>query len=195
MGALRRLGVVVGVAGLVTAMGVPVLAQGTAGGGERPYCAVGAVAVPLDATPEQRAAADARVTRTCFATDAEAAAFVAHGGAAGVTATSRLAPASSTLVAASSVTLGVDYDYTYRGGAATYFYGTGASGCDGSYTFGFPTMTSGWNDRVSSAVAYAGCRSQHYANTYYGGSSVTCATYCPTMGALDNQTSSVVFRP
>ncbi|PJJ63730.1 hypothetical protein [Compostimonas suwonensis] len=95
---------------------------------------------------------------------------------------------------AASVLLGIEYADAARGGASWYLYGSSGSGCGGGTTYGFPSMLSGWDNRVSSADAYAGCRSQHYEGTSYTGSSVSCNQYCSGMGGLNDATSSIVFR-
>ncbi len=89
--------------------------------------------------------------------------------------------------------LGVEYDGANFSAGSLALYGTSGSGCFG-VTYGFAGMPAGWNDRVSSARAYSGCDSRHYANGSYGGEVRVCATVCTGFGAMTNRTSSIVFR-
>jgi hypothetical protein len=103
-----------------------------------------------------------------------------------------------TATAAASVLLGIEYDGTGYSGASKAFYGSSGTGCSSGATYGFPNLGSyGWNDRTSSATSYAGCRGQHYQDAGYASgsvASVTCSPNCSSMGLMNNQTSSIVYR-
>lgn len=127
----------------------------------------------------------------CFQTFAEAI-HAATGGA--VTLAPGTTPSQLTQsmldVPSTSTVIGVDYmDSGFYGGSLTWSESSDIYGCtDGSY-YAAPTMPSGWNDDVSSARSYGGCATyNHFENTYYGGSKLTCT--CSTMGVMNDQTSS-----
>jgi hypothetical protein len=90
----------------------------------------------------------------------------------------------------SQVVIGIDWDITNFGGSS-YTWVVSGSGCSSSTQYSVSSMPSGWDNRVSSARGYSNCNYfNHYQNTNYGGSSVTCNTECASMGSLDNATSS-----
>ncbi len=127
----------------------------------------------------------------CFQTFAEAI-HAATGGA--VTLAAGTTPSQLTQsmldVPSTSTVIGVDYmDSGFYGGSLTWSESSDIYGCtDGSY-YAAPTIPSGWNDDVSSARSYGGCATyNHFENTYYGGSKLTCT--CSTMGVMNDQTSS-----
>ncbi|BDZ47444.1 hypothetical protein [Naasia aerilata] len=104
--------------------------------------------------------------------------------------------ADSVSVAAAQVVLGAEFQDINLTGPNLYLYASSGSGCGSGATYGFPNLSNwGWNDRVSSATAYAGCRSQHYADDVYRGASVTCSPTCWSMPTLNDAATSIVFRP
>lgn len=87
------------------------------------------------------------------------------------------------------IVIGIDWDYTnYQGG--TYTWVVTGTGCTDTTYYEAPSMPASWNDRVSSAIAYSGCKFYHYRDTNFGGTSVLCNETFPAMGTLDNATSS-----
>ncbi|WP_169053782.1 peptidase inhibitor family I36 protein [Agromyces sp. H66] len=116
----------------------------------------------------------------CFDTEEEAAAYL-----------ETLASARS-LSTASSIVLGTVYaDVNYGGSSYTMW---GSSGCAG-VTFGFASLSGGWDTRISSARAANGCWVTLYKATNYGGEKLTCTPNCPSVGTLNDQVRSLVFRP
>jgi hypothetical protein len=87
------------------------------------------------------------------------------------------------------VVIGIDWDYTNYGGNSNIWV-TSDTGCSPSLQYQVPSMPVGWNDQVSSSKAYSNCSFYHYRDTNYGGPYLKCDPYCPTMGSLDNATSS-----
>lgn len=96
------------------------------------------------------------------------------------------------LSTASSIVLGTVYaDVNYGGSSYTMW---GSSGCAG-VTFGFASLSGGWDTRISSARAANGCWVTLYKATNYGGEKLTCTPNCPSVGTLNDQVRSLVFRP
>lgn len=160
-------------------------------------CAVGTEPVEIRSGRVAEAAFP-EPTIDCFPTFAEAVEFATGGdlSADNPAALERTLDASGMAPASSSwVLLGIEYANTGYSGASLVLYGSSGSGCGSSRTYGFPTMPTGWNNRVSSARSYAGCASSHYTLTSYRGSVRTCQGGCSTLGTLNNNVSSIVFRP
>lgn len=102
---------------------------------------------------------------------------------------------NSTTLAATTI-VGIDYSGSLYSGTTLNWTTTNSQGCTGGSSFVSPSMPSGWNDVVSSAKGYQGCNNNpHWESTYYGGASITCMPNCSTMGAIDNKTSSVKWKP
>ena len=119
----------------------------------------------------------------CFPTKAEADGYL-DASIATTDATSRSALAS--------VTLGTVYaDVNYRGSTLTMW---GSSGCAG-VTYGFASLSGGWDSRISSARGSNGCWVTLYRATGYGGDRITCTPTCSSIGSLNDQVRSLVFRP
>ncbi|MGN6426089.1 hypothetical protein [uncultured Leifsonia sp.] len=136
------------------------------------YCAVRVDPVGSDAPPASPA---------CFGTQDEVDAYLA-----GVTAQNR------SLLAASSVVLGTVYRDSGYGGGSYTFYGAGP--CSG-VTYGFPSLSSDWQNTISSAKAYASCWVTLYDAASYGGSRYNCTPNCASLPAFNDRTESLVFRP
>lgn len=152
-------------------------------------CTVGSVAVPAG----EQVPTDVPLVVSCFATEAEAEAFIAAGAPGDV---EQLAVDSShrrNLGVTATVTIGKVWTGGSRSGSELIHWGTG-SGCYG-VTYGFPTLPAGWDNNIRSAQGYSNCWASHYAGTSYTGSVLTCAPYCASLGFLDAQSSSIVYRP
>jgi hypothetical protein len=54
-------------------------------------------------------------------------------------------------------------------------------------------VPSGWNDRVSSFQGYNNCQIKLWTNGNMSGTSWGPASYADTVGALNNQSSSMTF--
>ena len=95
--------------------------------------------------------------------------------------------------AASTVTVGKIWTGTSRTGSVRLHWGAG-SGCYG-VTFGFPSLSAGWDNNVRSAEGFNNCWSSQYDGTSYTGTVLTCAPYCSSLGSMAARTSSIVYRP
>lgn len=129
---------------------------------------------------------------SCFDSVQEAERFIKNGAPGDY---ERLAPNRelATAAAASTVTIGKVWTGRSRTGSVLIHWGTG-TGCYG-VTYGFPTLTSSWNDSIRSAEGFSNCWSSQYDGANYSGSVLTCAPYCSTLGSMAAKTSSIVYRP
>jgi hypothetical protein len=126
---------------------------------------------------------------TCFDSFSDAI-YAATGGAVRLAATVQPGDVTQEMLApASQTVISIDYrDPNYQGSTFVW-YVNNSYGCNTGWSYANPTMPSGWNDVVSSAHSYGGCNNNpHYEHTYYGGALIFCT--CPTMGVMNNQTSS-----
>lgn len=127
----------------------------------------------------------------CFPTFAEAI-YAATGGAVSLSPSTRPQQLTQSMLnlPGTNTVIGVDYmDANYGGASLTWYESKDINGCtDGSY-YTASSMPSGWNDDVSSAISYGGCKTyNHFENTNFGGAKLTCT--CATMGVMNDQTSS-----
>jgi hypothetical protein len=153
------------------------LAGGLAGGdaqlgwsnnGDEVHCVAEALPLDVDIAP---------AALVCFDTTAAADAYLDRATARSL---------------AASVTVGTVYaDSNYGGSSLTLW---GSNGCAG-VTFGFASLSGGWDSRISSARASNGCWVTLYSATSYGGSRITCTPSCSSIGSLNDQVRSLVFRP
>jgi hypothetical protein len=101
--------------------------------------------------------------------------------------------------------LGIIYDNAnYSTAAGSYTLTTTVSNpCNqaGNYTYGnVPSLGalggigSNWNDRISSLQGYGHCGFKLYADNNYAGSTYAARAAAPTMGAFQNQASSLDTR-
>ena len=151
-------------------------------------CTVGGVAVPDGAPlPEE-----IPTVVSCFDTVDEAEQFIEDGAPGDV---EQLQPGAgrTLMAAAATVTIGKVWTGTSRTGSVLIHWGTG-TGCYG-VTYGFPSLTSSWNNNVRTAEGFSNCWSSQYDGTNYTGTVLTCAPYCSTLGSMAAKTSSIVYRP
>lgn len=94
--------------------------------------------------------------------------------------------------AAASVIIGTVYANANYGGSSYTMWGS--NNCVG-VTFGFTSLSGGWDSQISSARAGNGCWITLYKATSYGGEKITCMPSCPSVGSLNDQVRSLVFRP
>lgn len=150
---------------------------------------------------------DGGAAQHCFATSAEAIAYGSGGRirvaadatthdavvalrAHDVAAARGLAPNRKSALASNII--GIEYDGSYRSGAAKYFSVSGD--CYSGATYGFPKLSSyGWNDRINSAQTFVGCVGQHYDDTYYSDTVVSVFGTRDDFGGQNNKTSSIRF--
>lgn len=88
--------------------------------------------------------------------------------------------------------IAVEYEHDYFGGAS-YTLQSDVT-CQGWY-HGIPSLPYGWDNLISSAIAYSGCNnSWHYENPGYTGAVVNCGTACAQIGAaMNDRTSSIIW--
>lgn len=153
------------------------------------------------------AAKEGVAAQRCFATAAEAIAYGSGGrirvaqdattqDAVVALRTHDAAPtrglAPNQRTALQSNIIGIEYDGSYRSGAAKYFSVSGD--CYSGAKFGFPKLSSyGWNDRINSAQTFVGCVGQHYDDTYYSDTMVSVFGTKDDFGGQNNKTSSIRF--
>jgi len=87
------------------------------------------------------------------------------------------------------VVIGIDWDESYYGGSSNTWVVSG-SGCTSTISYSVASMPSGWDDQVSSTKAYSNCNFIHYRDMNFGTPSFSCSSSCPSMGSMDNATSS-----
>jgi hypothetical protein len=133
----------------------------------------------------------------CFSTFAESISAATKGrvqlsnSATPATVTeSILNNVSSGMRSTPNIVIGIDYYFSnYIGSSYTWVVSN--TGCTSNTSYSVSTMPSGWDDIISSAVAYSNCNYfTHYEDTSFGGASVVCNTECSSMGSLNNATSS-----
>ncbi|NOK71566.1 MAG: hypothetical protein GFH25_541324n9 [Chloroflexi bacterium AL-N10] len=60
--------------------------------------------------------------------------------------------------------------------------------CNG-YSYGRPSMESGWNNVIQSAQGSSGCNTfEHWDGTNWSGDRIFCASSCPDMGTVNDRT-------
>lgn len=93
-----------------------------------------------------------------------------------------------------TVLLGIAYEDVSEGGDTLMHYGT--DGCYG-VTFGFPSLSAGWDNRISSASQFNSCWGTYYDLVGYdtSGNRINCPGYCASMSTMNDRTSSIVYRP
>lgn len=93
---------------------------------------------------------------------------------------------------AATYVLSIEYTSTYQNGSSRSF--TGDHPCT-VVGYGLESVSSGWNDIISSSHGYSGCNTViHYEHIDYRGATRTCTPTCNTMGVMDNATSSLRWR-
>ncbi|WP_158437708.1 peptidase inhibitor family I36 protein [Naasia lichenicola] len=142
-----------------------------------------AIEVPSDDTETTTDSDTADLQPVCFFTEEEVEAYIEESANAG--------RGSGASVAAASVVLGVVYkDINYGGSSLTLF---ASSDCNGT-THGFPTLSSGWDNSISSAKGSSTCWLTLYTATSYGGSRLNCTPNCASIGSWNDQVKSIIFR-
>ncbi len=166
-------------------------AMAASGPPERPSAAAPHCAIGL-APNEHVAATPAR----CFPTLKEAVGFASAGAVVlGPTST---APTETQVEQASTAStqplLGIEYWNSYYGGSTLTLYGTSGSGCVNGVSYGFSSLSSTWNDEISSSKAYSSCDGHHYESSGYAGAVRSCLPNCTSFGVMNDETSSIRFR-
>jgi hypothetical protein len=86
--------------------------------------------------------------------------------------------------------IGVDYSGSNYSGSTHTWYVNNSVGCTTGISYYYSSPPSGWNDRVSSYRAYAGCvAAYHFEHANFQGAVLRC-NWCSGFGAMDNRASS-----
>ena len=163
-----------------------------------------AAAPPPAARPHCALAAGAGQPLRCFATFREAVALATGGRVTTAPASPAAAaqdPAFTAAIEAPATTyasylLGYEYsDLNWTGGSLA-LYGSGRCDASSDADFRFPSMPSGWNDRISSFRSYNNCAQQLFRGTNFSGGALTyIVTNMSYVGsAANDQASSVTFN-
>ena len=91
---------------------------------------------------------------------------------------------------AATYVLSIEYNGTYQSGSSRSF--TGSAPCTATLGYKMGSMTSGWNDVISSSRGYSNCNKiEHYEHADHRGAVRACTPTCNTMGIMNNETSSL----
>lgn len=162
------------------------------------HCVVALEAVPAGATADSGSASQP----TCFQSFADAIEYATAGRV--VLPESATTVSEKQLQAAGAVStrdsqvarplLGIEYQHTDYGGESLVLYGASGSGCYAGVWYGFPDLGDlGFNNRISSARMYSNCLGKHHDGTHYTGTYRYCDSSCPSLGAMNDRTSSIKF--
>jgi len=90
--------------------------------------------------------------------------------------------------------IGIDYfDSGFSGRSHVWF--TRGEGCGQGRQFAVPFLADDENDEYGSAQGYNGCnRFKHFEHSHYQGALLRCTPNCYSMGALDDETSSMKWQ-
>ncbi len=97
------------------------------------------------------------------------------------------------------VVIGIDWEHANFQGSSIINETDHSAGCTDGTSYGWENMGGNWwNDRISSAQGYTGCRADHYEAAYYGGALLRCypnsTSVCANSGVMNDQTSSINWR-
>jgi hypothetical protein len=97
------------------------------------------------------------------------------------------------LSTSSSVLIGTEYDGSnFGGGSQSYF---AASTCAG-VSWSVANVGSEWNDRFQSGKGFGGCdTNRKFQHENFAGDVRTCTPNCADYGALENEVTSLRWRP
>lgn len=160
------------------------------------------------AAPEAKAphcvlAAGERRLPRCFGTFPAAIAAATGGrvtapasAAAAVRDPAFTAALEDTAVTSASVVVGIEYADLNYGGATLSMTAPGR--CDNSLDvdYRFPSLPSGWNDRISSFRSYSNCAQQLFRGTSFSGGALTniVSSMSYVGSAANDQASSATFN-
>ena len=158
------------------------------------HCVVSTQAIQPGQVPVEQAAAE---EPRCFASLPEAVGFATRG-------TLRLPPATPAGEVVSALkkqslesltatyVIGIEYvDANFSGGTLTF---TAGGTCE-NYSFLASSMPPGWNDIISSSLAFSACgHSVHYEHNNQGGAAIDLRSGSSFIGAaLNDRTSSILW--
>jgi len=159
------------------------------------HCIVEATAVPFGVDPTTVRVADKPMT--CFPRFSDAILAITGERIADDVTPETYEPgdqiSNASGVQRASYILGVEYDKLNFGAPSLTVLGSGTC-LTASWNLNKFSDT-WWDDRISAAKAYSGCKhAYHYEHTNLGGAVKDCGTGCAYIGAaMDNRTSSIRF--
>lgn len=191
-----NLGRLVGAIGLVACTSIVATPTASADAGSSEHCVVRLV--PVDPTGDPGAVDAELADLGCYRTFAEAIAIGSDGRTRLPATTSpgdltqRLVNTSTTLGA--SVLIGTEYTAgSYAGSSRSYF---ASSTCSSGTNWEVADVGSTWNNDFESGKGFGGCdTNKKFAWQNFGGDVRTCTPNCATYGALQNDVSSLRWRP
>ncbi len=136
----------------------------------------------------------------CFSTFARALHEGSNGSIVVPSETKTQSLTDATLAASSdgrprggSVLIGTEFNLTgYTGESNSYF---APDTCQGN-TYEVSPLPGAWDDRLESGKGFGGCdHNKKFAGPSFGGDSITCTPNCNTYGSLNNEVSSLRWRP
>lgn len=158
------------------------------------HCVVSTQAIQPGQVPAEQATAE---EPRCFASLPEAVSFATRGtlrlppGTPAQEVVSALKKQSPQALTATYV-IGIEYvDANYGGGTLTF---TAGGTCE-NYSFLASSMPPGWNDIISSALAFSACgHAVHYEHVNQGGAQIDLRSGSTYIGpALNDRTSSILW--
>jgi len=177
---------------------------GPRAGAPAPEAATAAARPPATALPHCVLAAGEQQAPRCFATFPAAIAAATGGWVTGAPASPAdalrdpafAAAVESTPTTLASVLVGIEYaDINYGGSTLSM---TASGRCDYSLDvdYRFPSLPSGWNDRISSFRSYSNCAQQLFKSTSFTGGALTniVSSMSYVGSAANDQASSVTFN-
>jgi hypothetical protein len=98
--------------------------------------------------------------------------------------------------AAASVLLGTEYANASFGGASLNLFGAGRCDDSSDVDFRFPSMPSGWNDRITSFKSFSNCAQQLFRSVNFTGGALTIiiSSLANVGAAANDQASSLTFN-
>jgi hypothetical protein len=169
-----------------------------------------ALAGPAAAVPPATAAGHCALvagstTARCFSTYRAAVAYGTGGRVTDAPLSARAAAldpsfarAMSALPTATlaSTLLGTEYANANFSGASLSLFGGGRCDDSSDADFRFPSLPTGWNDRISSFRSFSNCAQQLFRNTSFGGGALTIiiSSLAFVGSAANDQASSLTFN-
>jgi hypothetical protein len=97
---------------------------------------------------------------------------------------------------AASTLLGTEYANANFSGASLSLFGGGRCDNSSDVDFRFPSLPTGWNDRITSFRSFSNCAQQLFRNTNFGGGSLTIiiSSLANVGAAANDQASSLTFN-
>lgn len=87
--------------------------------------------------------------------------------------------------------LGISYQQSSFRGWSYTVTSTDSTGCASAKVYRVSSVPRAYDDQISSARTYGGCKSTHYSSAGLAGASHLCG--CASMGAMNDRTSSIRF--